>query len=246
MAKACTGRSRTQSSQPVLRSSLARRIVAACAAPAPVSNADAARRCRCRAGSESAGSARTRRGLGFEQVRVIGQRQLRAARLFLGSGVGVEVEGRLLHRLRGRRRPLVRRRLSRLLGRLLEGLQQKAHGLSPVWSIFGSSRRRCFSSSLSREGLLTTIGRMKITSSLLVDVLVAIGEQVADARQVSDVGHLIAVALHVVLHQPAQDRGLAAGELQHRLHLPHGDLGHQVRGRSERRVGVLDEAAAPG
>ncbi len=167
-AKAWTGRSRTQSSQPVLRASLARRMVAAYAAPVPpVSEATVrappmpGRVGGGSVGSETAGGSASNRSSSSAS----------ASSGLMGSSSGpasaskskdgsCTVSG-------GRRRRLVRAALP-APGGLLERLQQKAHGVVPVWSILGSSRRRSFSSSLSSEGFLTTIGRMKITSSLLV------------------------------------------------------------------------------
>ena len=189
-AKAWTGRSRTQSSQPVLRSSLARRMVAAYAAPVPpVSGATVrappmpGRVGGGSVGSDTAGGSASNRSSSSASASsgLMGsssgaQRRRRSRRTALGTVSA------------GRRRRLVRAALP-APGCLLERLQQKAHGVVPVWSTLGSSRRRSFSSSLSNEGFLTTIGRMKITSSLLVDVLVPISEQVADAGQVSGVGH---------------------------------------------------------
>ena len=182
-------------------------------------------RCRCRAGSGRAGSARTpgaRTRTGPRHRPGSTPRRPRsssgaasASKSKEGSCIGSGAAGGPSSGP-----------LSRLLAAFWSAWSRRLMDWSPVWSIFGSSRRRSFSSSLSSEGFLTTIGRMKITSSLLVTLLVAIREQVTDARQVSRVGQLITVALHVVLHQPAQDRGLSAGELQHGLHLPDGDLRH--------------------
>ena len=94
-AKACTGRSRTQSSQPALRVSLARRMVAACAETvlATANPYGCARQARVGGG----GSIGPDRLFRLEHVLVFRQRKLAESRLRATSGFGVESKRLRLH-----------------------------------------------------------------------------------------------------------------------------------------------------
>ena len=101
---------------------------------------------------------------------------------------------------------------------LLQCFEQEAQGLLRA---LGNRRWNWRSSSLSSEGLDTTVGRRKITSSVWL-LMRSCWPNTAPMPSGRDKpGRPSRAVVGVVLNQSAEDHGLAAADLQQRFHFTH-------------------------